>query len=239
MQVIIRHREHAFYCSSTIYFRPVFLYTCCEPMLRTAEVWLVQLNHWHIKSIHHASIMFFPVTIFEFTKLKLELNLVIAFHYQDIDFFTDPHIVCHNIISQLMFLDPGGSLSYFLRWSGHCSKESSSTRRRVSLWFFSFCWCWGSWPTNTHSSAASNKGSYSQWTCCKGEILWDLYALSSSSLLTLLHLQQLCWAFWSSLPLGGPMHWSGMIIASHGILDFMMCFVFIDVCYLLVCLVLK
>ena len=138
-----------------------------------------------------------------------------------------------------MFLGPCGSLSHFIRWSRHRSKESISTRRRVSLWFFSFCWCWGSWTTNAKSSVPSNKRSCSQWHCCKGEILWDLYVVSSSSLLALLHLQQLCWAFWSPLPLGGPMHWSGMIVDSHDILDFMIhVFFFIGVCYLLVFFVL-
>ena len=38
-----------------------------------------------------------------------------------------------------------------------------------------------------------------------------MHALSSSPLLPLFHLQQLCWAFWSPLPLGGAMHWTGML----------------------------
>lgn len=34
-------------------------------------------------------------------------------------------------------------------------------------------------------------------------------------MLALLHMQQLCWAFWSPLSLGGPMHWAGMIVDIH------------------------
>ena len=36
-----------------------------------------------------------------------------------------------------------------------------------------------------------------------------MYAISATTLLSLLHMQQLCGAFWSPLPLGGPVHWIG------------------------------
>ena len=118
-----------------------------------------------------------------------------------------------------MFIGVDSSLSYFLSWSGRYPKEFTSTRGRVPLWLFSFCWNWGT--PNSEPSVPSNKRSNGKWPFCEGEILWHLYALSSSSLFTLLHLQQLCWTFWSPLPLGGPMYWAGMIVGIDHVLDVM------------------
>lgn len=111
------------------------------------------------------------------------------------------------IIFVLIFIGADSSLSYFLTRSGHCSKEFTSTRGRVPLRLFSFYWYRGT--ANTNPSVPSNKRSNGQWPSCEGEVLRHLYAVSSSPLLALLHLQQLCWTFWSPLPLGGPMYWTG------------------------------
>lgn len=124
------------------------------------------------------------------------------------------------IIFVLIFIGADSSLSYFLTRSGHCSKEFTSTRGRVPLRLFSFYWYRGT--ANTNPSVPSNKRSNGQWPSCEGEVLRHLYAVSSSPLLALLHLQQLCWTFWSPLPLGGPMYWTGMIIDIDHVIDFML-----------------
>lgn len=116
-------------------------------------------------------------------------------------------------------------MSYFLTWSGCYPKEFTSTRGRVPLWLFSFSWYWGA--PNSKPSVPSHKRSNGQWASCEGEVLWYLYAVSSSSLFTLLHLQQLCWTFWSPLPLGGPVYWAGMIVGIHHVLDVMITTLFI------------
>jgi hypothetical protein len=118
-----------------------------------------------------------------------------------------------------LFIGTDTSLSYFCTRSGHYTKEFTSTRGRVPLWLVRFHWYWGT--ANTKPSVPSNKRSNGQWPSCKSEVLWYLHVVSSSSLLTLLHLQQLCWTFWSSLPLGWPMHWTGIIADIHNIIDFM------------------
>jgi hypothetical protein len=117
-----------------------------------------------------------------------------------------------------LFIGTDTSLSYFCTRSGHYTKEFTSTRGRVPLWLVRFHWYWGT--ANTKPSVPSNKRSNGQWPSCKSEVLWYLYVVSSSSLLTLLHLQQLCWTFWSSLPLGWPMYWTGMITDIHNVIDF-------------------
>lgn len=130
-----------------------------------------------------------------------------------------------------MFIGVGSSLSYFFSWSGHYSKEFTSTRGRIPLWIFSFCWYWGT--TNSKPSVPSIKRSNGQWPSCEGEVLRHLYAVSTSSLLTLLHLQQLCWTFWSPLPLGGAMYWTGKkIVGIHHFFDVMITALFILVLFL-------
>jgi len=127
-----------------------------------------------------------------------------------------------------LFIGADTSLPYFGTWSGHYSKEFTSAWGRVPLWLVRFYWHWG--KTNTKPSVPSNKGSNGQWPSCKSEVLWYMYAVSPSSLLTLLHLQQLRWTFWSSLPLGWPMHWTGMVADFHNVIDFLILVSFIMMC---------
>lgn len=110
----------------------------------------------------------------------------------------------------MVILGVGAALSYFSPRPRHCSPQFTSTRRRCYIWLFSFNWDWW-WNSNTNPTSTPNKRSRYRWSySCEGEVLWHLQVVSSTPLLTLLCMWQLCGKIWSPLPLGGPVHWAGM-----------------------------
>jgi hypothetical protein len=97
------------------------------------------------------------------------------------------------------------SLPYFCKRSRYYSSKSPPSRR----WRLKYI-CWlarksGFWPKFT-----SHKRCYGEWDGSQGQILPNVHAIPLTKMLSLLYMQQLRWAFWSSLPVGGAMYWQGI-----------------------------
>lgn len=130
-----------------------------------------------------------------------------------------------------MMVGTGTSFPYFSPGPRNNSSQFTSTRGWNPFWIFGISWHWG--KANSKSPVSSDERSYCKWAPSKSKVLWHVYVISSSSLLPLLYLQQLCGTLWSSLPMGGPMYWTGKLLmyksmsicpsilnVLHGFLDF-------------------
>lgn len=127
----------------------------------------------------------------------------------------------------------GTSFPYFSPGPRNNSSQFTSSRGWNPFWLFSISRCWG--KANSKSPVSSDKRSYCKWASSKSKVLWHMYALSSSSLLPLLNLQQLCGTLWSSLPLGGSMYWTGKLFTDRFQFSFLH-LMFYALCSLLVVL---